>query len=162
MSFFSVGTKVKKAKSDGYGRVYVHKFELEDGPVLWKVGMCESNRTLDRLMEVLRSFFITYRYIPKTRLRKDKKTLVPKLLEKHMHEVLADYKYSFDKKFDGHTEFFIDLDETVLLDYLTKIDDLDFLKCDSMESKYYDILSNESKRRRQLDLKEEEPDEIPF
>jgi len=139
----------KRTSSDGYGRVYVHKFILDDGTILHKVGMCETNRTIDRLMEITKSFLVTYRYIPNIRLRKDKKTLVPRLLEKYMHDLLDEYRYDFDKKFDGYKEFFIDIDEEVLLDYLDNFDDLDLLKgIDSMETKYYDILVKEASRRR--------------
>ena len=51
-------------------------------------------------------------------MRRDKKVIVPLLVEQHMHDALEDYSYTFDKKFDGCTEFFSDLDEDILLDYL--------------------------------------------
>jgi len=155
------------SKKDEYGRVYVYTLDLEDGTKLWKVGMCESSRTVDRMMEVLTSFFKVYRYVPHTRLRLDKKTLVPRLLEKHMHELLDEYRYDFDKKFDGRTEMFTDLDEDTLLDYLRNKDDLDFLQTDKLEIKYYDILAKESKRRLQEKVNDKVkkftyPDEVPF
>ena len=108
--------------SDGYGRVYVLKVTLQDGTILHKVGMCKSARSIDRMMEILRSFFTTFRYVPNCELRKDKKVVVPLLVEQHMHKVLEDYSYTFDTKFDGSTEFFSDIDEEVLLEYLTNFD----------------------------------------
>lgn len=133
---------------DKYGRVYVYTIELGDGTRLWKVGMCSSDRTVDRMFEVLTSFFKVYRYVPTTRLRLDKKTLVPRLLEKHIHRLLEEYNYRFDKKFDGNTEFFSDLDEGALLDYLRDKDDLDFLKTDSLDIRDYELLTEESRCRR--------------
>ena len=94
------------------------KFILDDDTTIWKVGMTHSARATDRMFEVLRSFFTTYRYVPRCELRRDKKVLIPRLVEKHLHELLVEWKYTFDKPFDGHTEFFKDLDEEVLLEYL--------------------------------------------
>ena len=110
-------TPLDSKEKSRYGRVYVLRFELED-TIVWKVGMTRSDRSLDRMLEILRSFFITYRYIPKVTMRRDKKVIVPLLVEQHMHDALEDYSYTFDKKFDGCTEFFSDLDEDILLDYL--------------------------------------------
>jgi hypothetical protein len=114
--FFKKGKVVKE--DNPYGRIYVLKFILDDKTTVWKVGMTHSARSIDRMFEILRSFFTTYRYVPKCTLRKDKKVLIPNLVEKHLHELLAEWKYTFDKPFDGHTEFFKDLDEEVLLEYL--------------------------------------------
>lgn len=105
-------------KSDGYGRVYVFRFTLDDGTVLHKVGMTHSDRALDRFMEVLRSFFTTFRYVPNASIRRDKKVVVPLLVEKHIHNLLYEHNHRFDKKFDGYKEFFHNIDEEVLLDYL--------------------------------------------
>ena len=110
-------TPLDSKEKSRYGRVYVLRFELED-TIVWKVGMTRSDRSLDRMLEILRSFFITYRYIPKVTMRRDKKVIVPLLVEQHMHDALEDYSHTFDKKFDGCTEFFSDLDEDILLDYL--------------------------------------------
>lgn len=121
MAFFT-RKRDTQVKDDGYGRVYVMKFILDDGTIIHKIGMCHSDRTTDRMMEVLRSFFIKYRYVPRSSIRKNVKTLVPYLLEKHMHELLDKWKYRFDKDIDGNTEMFHNLDEEVVLDYLDNFD----------------------------------------
>ena len=108
----------KPQDQNTYGRVYVLKITLKDGTILHKVGMCRSSRSVDRMMEILGSFFKVYRYVPQCELRRDRKTTVPLLLEQHLHKLLEDYSYTFDKKFSGYKEFFFDLDEDVLLDYL--------------------------------------------
>ncbi len=106
------------AKQVEYGRIYIFKFTLDTGKVIHKVGLCYSDRATDRMFEVLRAFFTIYRYVPKCELKRDKKVLIPNLVEKHLHKLLDDWSYSFDKKFGGSTEFFYNLDEKVLLEYL--------------------------------------------
>ena len=101
-----------------YGRVYIFELILEDGTELYKVGMVNSDsmsRVTDRLMEVLRSFFMQYRRVPKSRIVKAKKFLIPYYVETHLHKLLAELKYKSDKKFDGSNELFtgIDLDELI-------------------------------------------------
>lgn len=105
-------------KDDQYGRLYVFKITLDSGEIVHKVGMCFSDRATDRMLEVLRSFYMVYRYVPRCEIRRDKKVLVPKLVEKHMHDLLEELSYTFDKSFDGCTEFFNDVDEEPLLEYL--------------------------------------------
>ena len=147
-------------KGDGYGRLYVLRFELDSGIVLHKVGMCKSNRTLDRMMEILRSFFTIYRYVPRVTLRKDMKTIVPLLVEKHMHNLLDEWSYRFEKNFDGSTEFFQDLDESVLLDYLSNFDYTELLKVDEMKTEDYEAIKEEIKKNNTN--KEEGINELPF
>ena len=108
-------------KDSPYGRIYIFEILLEDGVVVYKVGMVNSDnmsRVTDRLMEVLRSFFTVYRYVPHSRLVKAKKFRVPYYVETHLHKLLDDINYKFDKKFDGCREFFTDLDIDELVSYL--------------------------------------------
>ncbi|RLA69472.1 MAG: hypothetical protein DRG30_10145 [Epsilonproteobacteria bacterium] len=100
------------------GRVYVFRITLACSKIIWKVGMTHSDRATDRMFEVLRSFFQVHRYSPKCELKRDKKVLIPRLVEKHMHSLLDEWRYTLDKPSDGSTEFFHNLDEEVLLDYL--------------------------------------------
>jgi hypothetical protein len=86
MAFYKRNTE--ECIKDQYGRLYVLRFELDSGEIVWKVGMCNTDRTLDRMMEVLRSFFKVYRYVPRVTLRKDKKVVTPLLVEKYMHGLL--------------------------------------------------------------------------
>ena len=106
-------------KKPSYGRLYVLRITLRCGKRVHKVGMTHSDRSTDRMLEILRSFFNTYRYVPMCELRKDKEVLIPLLVERHFHDILDEWSYTFDKKFDGCTEFFENLDEDVILEYLT-------------------------------------------
>jgi len=114
--FFTKNKGLKK-KSE-FGRIYVLQFTLRCGKIVHKIGMTHSDRATDRMFEVLRSFFQTYRYVPQCKLRKDKKVLVPLLVEKHFHQILDEWSYTPEKSFDGSTEFFHNLDESAVLDYL--------------------------------------------
>jgi len=108
-------------KTSPYGRVYIFEIELDDGTMIHKVGMVNSDsmsRVTDRLMEVLRSFFMQYRYIPKSRIVKAKKFLIPYIVENHLHKLLAELKYKSDKKYDGYDEMFSDVDIDELVRYM--------------------------------------------
>ena len=154
--FFS---RKKPIVDDGYGRLYVLRFEI-DGVILHKVGMCSSNRTVDRMMEILRSYFMVFRCIPNVTMRKDKKVVAPLLVEKHLHGLLVEWRYKFDKKFDGSTEFFEGLDEEVLLDYIDKFDYNELLRVDKMNSDDYIAICKELKRLR--GVVDDEKDELSF
>lgn len=143
-----------------HGRVYVMRFTLRCGKVVHKVGMCHSDRATDRMMEVARSFFNTYRYVPQIELRRDKKVVTPLLVEKHLHLVLDDWSYDFEKKFDGSTEFFEDLDESVLLDYLDEWDYTPLLQVNEMNSVDYDLIVEERKNTKKK--KKVGNDVLPF
>ena len=104
-------------------RVYIFRIVLDDGTVLHKIGKSSGTSSKVRLLSVLDSFFNAYRYIPRSSIRRDKRTLCPFALEGHMHKMLEEYSYKFDKKFSGSTEFFSDLDEEVLLEYFDEMDE---------------------------------------
>lgn len=125
------------------GRVYVIKLTLPNGDIVHKIGMTHSARSTDRMMEILRSWFTAYRYIPHTELRLDKETGVPLLLEKHMHEVLKEWKYIPDKRVDGYQEMFIDLDEDIVLDYLKHFDYKLLLNCTDIKIPDYNYIQSQ-------------------
>jgi hypothetical protein len=106
----------------GEGRLYIIKLVLENNDVVHKIGMTHSDRSIDRMMEILRSWFVQYRYVPLAKLRLDHATGVPLLFEKHMHEILKEYKWVPDKKVSGGQEMFQDLDEAVVIDYIKNFD----------------------------------------
>ncbi len=114
--FFKNGKVINKENKEG--RVYVFRITLSCGKIIHKLGMTHSDRATDRMFEVLRSFFQVHRYSPKCELKRDKKVLIPRLVEKHMHSLLDEWKYTSNKPSDGSTEFFHNLDEDTLLDYL--------------------------------------------
>ena len=162
MAFYSISKGDVSEKPSKYGRLYVLKFTLDDGTILYKVGMCNSDRSTDRMMEILRDFFVKYRYVPRCEMRRDKKTIVPLLLEKHMHSLLDEWSYRFDEKFNGSTEFFSDIDESVLLDYLDNFNYRELLRNrEPMKIEDYDSLCEYVKEEDDK-LKVEGTDILPF
>lgn len=140
------------------GRVYVIRLVTEDGEVVHKIGMTNTPRSADRMMEILRSWFMAFRYVPTARLKLDKETGVPLLLEKHMHELLADLRWNPSKKVDGGTEMFTDVDEEAVLEYLRNFDYRELLKVTKIKSKDYDWIIKELNK----DLPEWVPPTIDF
>ena len=133
---FVAKRKKVRVQDVSVGRVYVFKFELED-TVVYKVGMCHSDRTVDRFMEVLRSYFQVYRYVPKASILKFKEFDNPLLVEQHLHKELKEYAYRFPKKFDGSTEFFSEIDIDYLLDYISEFTYDILLDCTTMDEEDY-------------------------
>jgi len=122
--------EIETENSDPYGRIYVIKMVLKDGTEVHKVGMVNTSNTsrvTDRMMEILRSFFTVYRYVPYAELRRSKKVRIPYIVENYLHKVLADTKYTFDKKFSGSTECF-EIDEDSFLEYLDQWDYKELLR----------------------------------
>jgi hypothetical protein len=159
--FFKAGKVTKK--NNEYGRVYVLRITLKCGTVVHKVGMTNSDRSTDRMFEILRSFFNVYRYSPKCELRKDKKVLVPLLVEKHLHELLAEWSYKFDKSFDGSTEFFHELDESVLLDYLDNFEYTSLLRVTKIKEEHLIAIRTAIDSQTPPPLtKPSDEDKIPF
>jgi len=161
--FFKRNVGLGNKLDDKYGRLYVLKIILKNGQIVHKVGMCKSSRSIDRMMEIVYSFFKVYRYIPHTELRRDKKVLVPLQVEQHIHRLLKDYKYVFDKKFGGSTEFFIDLDEEVLLDYLDNFKYIDLLEGKtSLDSTIYNNIKDAIEEAKGNSLPTGKQDKLPF
>jgi hypothetical protein len=100
------------------GRIYVIRMELPGDLVIHKIGMVNSNRSVDRMMELLRSWFMRYRFVPYAELRLDMETSYPRELEAHMHKMLAHRQYIPHMKVEGRTEMFHSLDEFRVLHYL--------------------------------------------
>ena len=104
MSFFKVDRSIKPDKSKK-GIVYVLAIELTCGSIVVKVGM-STRKVHDRIPEVLTSFYHQYRYYPKCTPCRFKEVDDPFAVEAYLHKAFKESKYSFDKKFDGSTEFF--------------------------------------------------------
>lgn len=109
MSFF---------KRQDIGRIYVIKMVLPDSVVVHKIGLCHSSRSVDRMMEILRSWFTNFRFVPYSELRLDMETNYPKQIEEHIHKVLAHKKFMPHKEVSGWTEMFTDIDEFRVIQYL--------------------------------------------
>ena len=108
------------------GRVYVIKLTLPGGVTIWKLGMCKSSRSLDRMMEILRSWFSSYRFVPYTELRLDMKFGRPLELESHIHRILRHKQWLPDHKVDGGTEMFTDINESRVIQFLKQCRDDEF------------------------------------
>lgn len=119
MAFFTRGT---------VGRVYVIRLDLPDGCVVHKIGMVNSDRATDRFMEILRSWFCAYRFVPYAKLRLDLETRFPRELEAYIHKVLANYRFVPDEDVEGKTEMFTDIDEFRLLHHLKSFKGEDILE----------------------------------
>ena len=99
------------------------KMFLPDDTIVYKIGMTNSNRSTDRMMEIIRSWFTQYRFIPHCELKLDMQTSVPKELEYHIHSILRDKQFIPNEKVDGGTEMFTDIDEFRVLHYLRSFND---------------------------------------
>ena len=100
------------------GRIYVMRMELPDGLIVHKIGIVNTDRTLDRMMEILRSWFSRFRFVPYTELRLDMSTSYPKQLEAHIHNMLQHKRFTPHMKVNGGTEMFCDIDEFRVLHYI--------------------------------------------
>jgi len=110
-------------KRQGIGRVYVIKMILPGDIVIHKIGMCHSNRATDRMMEILRSWFTKFRFVPYTELKLDMETGRPKELEEHIHGILRHKQFIPNEKVEGGTEMFIDIDEFRVIQFLKQCND---------------------------------------
>ena len=150
--------------ADSYGRIYVIKLVLVDGTEVHKVGMVNTDdlsRVTDRMMEILRSFFTVYRYVPYAELRKAKKVRIPYIVEAYLHSLLADTKYTFDKKFSGSTECF-EIDEESFLEYLDKFEYVEMLRGETkMKKDRYEAITEAMRLDRRLEASKA-TDELKF
>ena len=105
------------------GRVYVVKMTLPGDLYVYKIGMCNSNRSTDRMMEILRSWFTKFRFIPHSELKLDMETGRPREIEAHIHKALYHKRYTPTEKVSGGTEMFTGLDEFRVLQYLKHCND---------------------------------------
>lgn len=105
------------------GRIYVIRMELPDGLVVHKIGMTNSHRSADRMMEILRSWFQRFRFVPYSELKLDMNTGYPKELESHIHKILKHKQFTPHMKVSGGTEMFCDIDEFRVLHYLKTFND---------------------------------------
>ncbi len=100
------------------GRLYVIKMVLPDDTVVHKIGMTNSNRSVDRMLEILRSWFMNFRFVPYTEMRLDMECQDPGKLEAHIHHVLESKRFVPNHKVEGGTEMFVELNELRVLHYL--------------------------------------------
>jgi len=102
-------------KRNDIGRLYVIKIVLPDDTVVHKIGMCHSNRATDRMMEILKSWFISFRFVPYAELKLDMQCQNALVIEKYIHSVLRPVSFEPNHKVQGHTEMFVNINEARLL-----------------------------------------------
>ena len=105
-------------KRPAKGKLYVLYVwpEVEDWYVV-KIGVtCSKEETVDRVLEIVRSYYFQYRVIPRVYIKRFREVDDVYAKEKQLHEYFEGYKYEFDKPFSGKTEFFKGIDEEELLD----------------------------------------------
>lgn len=120
-----------------FGRVYVIKMLLPDDTVVHKIGMCNSSRSVDRMMEILRSWFVKFRFVPYSELRLDMQTHQPKELESHIHKILRHKQFVPNHKVNGGNEMFTDVDELRVIQYLKHCNDSPFELCTDLTDNDY-------------------------
>jgi hypothetical protein len=128
MSFF---------KRQDIGRVYAIKLSLPGNTTVYKIGMVNSARSTDRMMEILRSWFCAYRFVPHAELKLDLETGFPRQLESYMHKVLANYRFVPDKDVEGKTEMFTGINEFRVLHHLRSFKGEDILEVADLTPQNY-------------------------
>jgi hypothetical protein len=128
-------------KQRDLGRVYVIKLILPDDTVVHKVGMCHSDRATDRMMELLKSWFTYFRFVPYAELRLDMKCDNPRLAEKYFHKVLKPLSFTPTFKVEGSTEMFVRVDENRLLWFIKAYINSKYVEPPAITQKESEILS---------------------
>ena len=96
-------------------RVYIIKQKLYDtNEYIFKVGKSSGKSSIDRLMQLIRSHFMKYRYTPFATIKRDRATNNAFAIETQLHHEFKQYQYYHDKKVDGANEWFY-IREDILL-----------------------------------------------
>ena len=107
-------------------RVYIFKGKFDnayDG-YIYKVGVASGKSSVDRLMQVQRSFFMAHRYTFFCNIIRDRSCDDAFAVETRLHKLFKGENFYHGKKFDGSTEFFKCEEDELLRAY----DDLIALK----------------------------------
>lgn len=91
---------------------------LPDGTVVHKIGMVNTYRATDRMMEILRSWFTAFRFVPYSELKLDMECGQALELEKYIHWLLKNNRFEPSKKVSGGTEMFTEIDEIRVIHFL--------------------------------------------
>ena len=103
-------------------RVYVLRITTADNLVIHKIGMCNTSRVTDRMMEILRSWFCSYRYVPTTKLLLNINCVEARCVEAYIHRLLKPLAFAYERKTDGSTEMFCNVNEHRLLWFIRGLD----------------------------------------
>lgn len=101
--------------------VYIIKWKAFDVNADWyyKIGKTIKGRETDRLMEIIRGFFIKHRYTPYTKLLRFQSCSNAFEVETKLHRLFKDKKVYFEEKksFGGSNEFFLLNEHELLKEY---------------------------------------------
>lgn len=137
MSFF------KQDRSDK-GKVYIMKMKFrEEEDYVYKIGVTINN-PVDRLMTILRSYCMIYRYVPDSSVKRFKTTERIYKKEAMLHRYFKEQQYVPEKKFDGSTELFRVEEELLLQVYKDCIEGVDI----NSEEYQVELLEDESEEDR--------------
>ena len=129
-------------KRQDIGRVYVLKLVLPDDTVVHKIGMCHSDRSTDRMMELLKSWFTYFRFIPYTELKLDMQCQNAGKIEHYIHKILEPVSFEPNFKVQGATEMFTGVDENRLLWFLRSLENSNYTEPPAITAEQSKILCN--------------------
>jgi hypothetical protein len=99
------------------GKLYIlYMWVGEEEELMVKIGVTTKPEVVDRVLEIIRSYYFAYRVCPKVYPKRFKTVDNVYAKERQLHKYFEEYKYEFDKPFSGKTEFFKGIDEEELLD----------------------------------------------
>lgn len=124
------------------GRLYVVKLVLPNDTVVHKVGMCYSARSTERMMEILKSWFSSYRFVPYTELKLDMQCNNAVQIETYIHKILRSVSFEPTFKVDGSTEMFVGVNEKRLLWFLRSLNCSNYVTPPAIADEQAKILCN--------------------
>ena len=108
------------------GWVYIMKFTLrEHSKPVYKIGITrksgEIRQPVDRMLQILRSYYTHYRYIPECTVKRFREVANCFTIETRLHRHFRELRYvPKGKSFDGSTEMFTGFAEAYLLEMFAK------------------------------------------
>ena len=81
-----------------------------------KIGVTQKPKVEDRVVDILLSYFSKYREFPRLYPKRYRNTDKVYKKEAMLHKYFDKYRFKFDQPFSGHTEYFMDIPEELLLE----------------------------------------------
>jgi hypothetical protein len=99
------------------GKLYIlYMWVGEEEELMVKIGVTTKPEVVDRVLEIIRSYYFAYRVCPKVYPKRFKTVDNVYVKERQLHKYFEEYNYKFDKPYSGCTEVFKGIDEEELLD----------------------------------------------
>jgi len=103
--------------------------------------MTNTPRSVDRMMEILRSWFTAYRFVPYTELRLDMECRDAYKLEQYIHKILFKNQFTPDLKVDGGSEMFADINELRVIQFLKSYNNSSFVDPPKLNEQELDTIN---------------------